>query len=506
LLIWVKKFLLLLLGLCYLGVVTQSCGTFGNEEDGDAGDSDDDSTTTPDTGTSTNYVTGLFQLDEDETPAAGYQIWILNHSERSFVSIDLDEFGAFSRSVRDFQNSSIYTIHLVNKDYVEIGMLDMSAAAEGVQGAITYNGGLGFNMGTVIVNIDSKGVVDEDSTGLDVKVGGGFSVSTSSTIDFKSFPFPEYATKIDLESELTVFEPSKLLNSFYLRDTNTESYSLALAENSRIYGFVASTAEDGISSASVFRSGDWLSSARIAPNTYSNPDEGALWSVSSYNFTAPNSSTFEANIYSGRVVKKNTILLVSISPNSESQPFIGPTVLRYSFSMTPKLDAISVTGGTPSEIDYTSSSAENGLTRPFCVTTSDLVFDLDPPEDADGTAVTHTVLDTIQIDYVYYYLKSSKLTAVSPDASDYGGDFGEDYSDTSLADITRNWDVSEQSATFTLGTTAGASSPRQVTAWGDLLLDTADGKTVDKIELRIYFKHSADLQRSGIVVWLDPDC
>jgi hypothetical protein len=78
-------------------MVAQSCGSGGGGDDDDGGDPGTDGVSSI---TNNNFLEGTFELGADGDPAEGFQVWILDHTERKFSSIELDEDGSFSYPVK----------------------------------------------------------------------------------------------------------------------------------------------------------------------------------------------------------------------------------------------------------------------------------------------------------------------------------------------------------------------------------------------------------------------
>src|SRR5690606_18561682 len=157
-----------------------------------------------------------------------------------------------------------------------------------------------------------------------------------------------------------------------LRGENPELYRRELNSRSKLLVKVQSEDEGAIDRVSVFQAGGWLDTSRFAKPGTMGPAEAVLWNQTGFELQAVKDKSYHADVYSGAPVRPGAISLLKIVPSGSTPEFIGPTILRHSFSMPPKLSAINLVGGTPAPIDYSSSTSENGLTRPFCTTGGDL--------------------------------------------------------------------------------------------------------------------------------------
>lgn len=360
-------------------------------------------------------------------------------------------------------------------------------------------------MGTQTVTLDSMGKIDYSTPGLEASVGGDFSVDVDDPTMFSDFPFPEYTDGVTTEGDLSILDANILLNAFYLREQNPELYRQELNARSKIISNVVAKKKTDINRVNIFQAGQWLQSSRVVKSDSQGPGSSVLWNRTGFDLASDGDRTFSANIFTGKLIQPGSIAILKIVPEGTAREFIGPSILRHVFTMPPKVVGINLVGGTPGTIDYTSPTAQNGLTKPFCTVGNDVVLDVSPPENHLGVAVAHDDLDRVVVDYSYFELVNGVATKVSPENSDFPTDFQDEYMDN-VSGFDRTWSVSSRRITMDLSTSAGATSPRRLSLWGETFIGSADSKTIDRIRLHLYFQHTTQKQKSGVVIWLDPNC
>jgi len=177
-------------------------------------------------------------------------------------------------------------------------------------------------------------------------------------------------------------------------------------------------------------------------------------------------------IFSGENLASSAVLLVR-AEIAELPAYVVPALLLTNFSLPPKLVSISMTGTTPEDVDYSSTSESNGLTKAFCIGTDDVVMGFQPPLDENGTSVGVNILPIVDVVFDYYMTSSEGDTEIAVDINDFAQGYGEALEDASLEDITRNWDPSIRTLRFTLGTTAGSETTHVLTVFSQLFLSEA---------------------------------
>ncbi len=478
-----------------------SCGRGGS---GKSGDDDDDGgggggVVQP----GAKDVSGHFFYGTTATPAFGSEVWAFDLTDVTRSVYSLGEDGSFTVALTSYHEDHVYSFHLV-RDFQLIGDVDLSAASAGAQTAFTYQGGYGFDLGDVVVPLDRHGGIDVSAGPLSGAVGGGFSLLNAVDGTFAKFPLPSYVTTVSVGSQLDVTDASVLLNSFYKRATNGSAYGRDLASWSRVGVLIVTADADTLDRTFADEGGNLLKAARLASSTDSPARDSPLWSATAFELVKQGDRHWRAGAYVGTLPNLQSILVLKVTPKTGPQATV-PRAIDVLVAMTPQVVAASTSGNTPTAIDYTSPTAANGLTKPYCQT-GDVTLTLQPPLDQNGASIPATRLNAIDAEFDYFPDLVGEVGAISPDAAHLGAPYNKAHTGTDLPDITTVWDPALYRLRFELGTTAGGATSQTIKVPATFFPSSVGGTAVGKVRLRLYYRSETDATEGGVVFWLDKTC
>lgn len=504
-------------------------------------------------------LTGTLYLGDTDTPAAGYELWILDHSDGGMGTFPVGAAGEIAVPLSIFRVGHRYSFHVVKGDRL-LGDLDFGASTDGAQATLIYDGGYGFALGDVIARITSRGDIDVDDPGLGAELGGGFTLDVDSTATFATLPPPDGVESFHYKSQLVVFDPITLLYAFYHRATYPERYAEALLDQSRIVVSLSTRSKDTVTRLSLYDGGQWLDASRLAEDAADASRGGApLWSASGHIVPKTDGKSFLASVYTGALLAENSFALFRVQPASGATLTV-PRLLGRVHAVPPKPTAIALDGGTPVAIDYAlpasstgtdsatdtatdtatgtstattlrslqtetlgsedlrrapadraeedSPATPQGLLTPFCYADQGVTVDYDPPLDEDGEAIVGTRYGVVAVVLDYYGVgDDGRTTLLEAAAEDFPGDFAAAYTDPAATDPTRSWDPGTRTATFTwTDEAAAAMSSARLSLWQEVFLESAGGSDVSRIRLRTYFRGKDDPGEAASALWLRRGC
>ncbi len=453
--------------------------------------------------TSVKAVTGTVYLGDTAHPAAGFELWTLDHTGRTFRRDILPEGGKVSLPIDGFTQDSLYTMHLV-KSGVLFADVDLSAAA-GVQAAFTYEGGPGYELGALILAVDAHGDVDPAVTDVQGRIGGGFRAQPDEAASFGSFPVPSGVTRLAIGSQLYVFEPSSLLHSFYQRAQNPALYAQDLAAFSRFGVRADAAAADTLRKVQILEAGPWLAATRLAAAD-GDPPHGmsALWSATNYLVPASGKLTFGASAFVGAVPSPRSTILLKAQVGDKDPEASLPMLLGPVVTVPPLLASIDLGGGTLAAVDYAAAGA-NGLTRAFCPKGA-LQLGLSAPKDQAGAPIPATLLDTIEIVADYYGVAADgKVVTLAVVPADFPVPYQVAVDDT-VGDSARAWSPETRTFRVTIGPLDAAKSPNVLPFPAGLFMVNVAAGGVFYVRLRVYYKSSKGATEGAFAIWFDNAC
>jgi hypothetical protein len=451
-------------------------------------------------------VSGHFYLGDTETPAAGYEIWIVDHDAPELMRHPLDKRGKFVAQLTAFTEGHVYSFHLVSR-YVLVADIDLSSANAGTQAAFTYEGGYGFDLGDVVVPLDGRGMVDLSAGDPLGTVGGGFALRTAEDARFGSFPAPADFPTVAVGSRLLVFDASTALHSFYRRAENPTLYARDLAALSRLAVRVVPKDGKTVGRAYVAEAGAWLTSARVPASTDPETVEAPLWSEQDFALTPAKHATdgaFEASVLTGALPTAGSIAIIKATPEDGKQSVV-PRALETVLAVPPLVLAAAADGGAPVAIDYT-GDGENGLTRPLCQT-GEVSLTLASPLDVAGELLALAEGATITVEFAYYQLKAGRTVPIAVPAKTYASIWKANFDGSDAGDdMTMSWRAAPHVLTLTLGATAAAASSHTLTLAPSLFPATVGDQEIVGARLKITYAHPTSAAAAGVVFWLAKGC
>lgn len=480
----------------FLAVVSVvACGKSGDGAGDGVAPDDDGGVVTPEV----TDVSGTFHLGDESAPAAGFQLWLVDHSSFGIERIPLSETGGFSMPVERFTEGHVYSLHVV-KDYVLYGDVDFAPDTEGTQAAFVYAGGYGFDVGDVTLALDGRGVLARGANALAGSLGGGFALSSEDG----RLPnaAPSFTSAVVVGSQLVVMEPSVLLSSFYRAEDYPDLFARDLAAYSRVGVRVEASDLAAISKVVVAETGPWLKGARRATTDNVSPSRAPFWSASGYGLSASDRG-FESAAYPGSVLGSGTLLGLKLTPVEGPQEVVW-RVIDTVLSRPPRVLAADTAGTTAATIDYASTSTANGLTRPFCLS-GDVQLAVEPPRDGAGDVVVDGTFDHIDVEIDFYGAAADPSAPLAVDPALLAAPFNEAI-DGVTGDLPWAWDPTVRRLRVTLDQVAQGAASHALTISSGLLTATIGDVDVYNIRFRIYYRSTSGGAEGGTAFWIDRKC
>ncbi len=475
-----------------------SCGRGGGGDDEDSGEEEGGGTVEVEI----RDVSGHFYYGSTSRPAVGSELWVLSHSSAKTSIYALRDDGGFKIPLSYFVEDGIYSFHLV-RDSQLIGDVDLSPSNAEVQTGFTYRGGYGFDIGNVVVPLDRHGSINLTAGGLQGKAGGGFSLVTDIEVDFSTFPAPSFLSTASVGSHLVISDASVLLNSFYNRTAHPIAYGKDLNAWSRIGVLVVSKEAGAVDGAFAEEGGRWLAAARLASPIESPPNASPLWAANDRALVQVTDKVWRASSYVGALPEPQAIVSIRIAPKVGAQVTV-PRALRTILTMPPTVISANASGNAMATVAYDSTTANNGLTRPFCQT-GEVSLEVAPPLDAAGQPVPATILDRIDVEFDYYKKVGGQAPRLAQVAANFEAPYNANFEDET-GDVKRSWDAGLTRLRFQVGATAGAAGTQELRIPSGLFPGNIGDSAVGKVRLRIYYRSETDATEGGTVVWLNKGC
>lgn len=481
-----------------------SCGDDGNNNDDHTGGSPPPTSVSPPTSQPLTTVKGRVVLGSKETPAVGYEIWVLDHTDGSYGRFHCDGNGAFSIPLSIFRVDHEYTLHISTLDNL-LAQLNWGSAATTLASALKYAGGYGFEVDTIKIPTNSRGEPAVPNNTLTAQPGGGFTLS-SRLLAFRDLPAPAGIDFANVGSQLDVLDPYTLLNSFYRQQTDT-AMTKALTELSRVQLVVTTTADNLLLLAALEQTGDWLKASRIAQDQNANHSDSPLWETQSYNIQKLGPSKFASSIFSGTLLKPSQFVSIRLTPPS-GPLFALPRPVGRVFLQPPKVTAIGFGNNKASDIDYNAGSGENGLSTPFCYSSGAATLVYTMPASTDQVYFSAQDLPIIEVLPTYYAISADgRSVAVAVGAEHYTGDYQAISESTLEEGLTKRWDptVATLRLTWDADHAPALSSGELIVPEALLLKKVKDAKIVS-IRLALRMKDKQEVMQTTSALWLDLDC
>ena len=451
-------------------------------------------------------VTGRFLLGDGKDAAAGLEIWLFDHSVHVVKRLPLDDGGRLDVRADMFALGRSYSMHLVDH-FRLVGDLDFAPSVDGVQAEFTSRGGDGFDMGTIIVPVDKRGR-SAAPEGIKARIGGGFAVNLAGRGGFGDFSLPDWVASVRAGSQLLVYDPDVLLNSFYTAGS-TPRFGRDLRRFSRIGLAVEGAKSGSIGSASIAQAGSWLVAARLPSAEDASPETAGLWNpTGSAALASVDGLIFSASAFAGGIPDGGSVMVVSIQPKASTQPPIAvPTWLPRIVAMPPMVLALSADSSSPTVVDYGNAAARNGLSRPFCLKAG-VDLKVIPPLSDEGEVISTGILNLIEVDVDQFSSEGGQDRRESPGSSAYPAPYNASLTATVTGGATAIWApaLGRWLVTLTTPTSDGGVGAADIQLPAELFPLSIGGRSIVKVRLRVKFRSDTEATVGGTVVWLTRAC
>lgn len=481
-----------------------SCGSnSGSKNDNDAAPVAEDNTN--------RLLSGTIFINDTETPAQGYRVFLLDHTDSKTYKHLTNGSGVYEIELSKFRRFHTYSLHVVDDLYRYV-----SAVTVDGNELFQYTGGEGNTIDNVIISRNAFGTVDISSSTVDVAEAGGFTgVTGSGSLD--DFSPDSVFTKLSIGYNLFVNDTSELLNAFYLSSSNERLYQQALARWSGVWieSELANPEEFTLTGGALIDGSRQVKGGRVLDDESKPPREQPTWQSRNYNLTTSN-NTIQTSTLPQLVLDPSEVIHMQVNyyEGTDQDSFVAYEYmdqLGTALNMPPLVAEISQGVTTTTAIDYSSSTDENGLDRPFCRGSGDMFLQISPPSAFGTTQPTYEDFTTAEVTLDYYYTSNGSLVKAeietNPDTepgviSDYPAGFTGSFTNT-LTNASRIWLPHDQTLRFTF-TDTGTMANHNLEIYGSLFLSTItslNNIAIDRTRLKIIYK--GPKHRSGVVMWIE---
>lgn len=488
---------ILVIGACVS--VWLSCGSSGEDDRNGSGDNTQQTPPGIVGQGGLTEVKGRLVLGGGAEPANGYQVWKVDHTAGDFARQSLDSAGNFSWPLDSFTVDSIYSFYVVGPELQGFGSVDFAPSTVGVQSSVIYRGGLGFDLGELVVALATSGKGDPDRSLFESQLAGGFSLEVNSSQAFEDLAFDSGLEVLGIGRDFTILDPLTLLHGVYLRDESAPLTAAVQREGNRLR-FLATYNPNQIANVFVAEAGSWLSSTRQASYSSGSLASAKLWSLNHNTISEVSSGKREVYVFPPEVLPAQTIVFFAVWNKSGGVQNI-PVLLAPSYSVPPLLEGISLDGEEIVAIDY-SAEQPNGVTVPFCLGAQGVSMRVTPPKDHTGTPITGESHPFIDVEIEHF--SAGELLSVS--AIDYSAPLDEPYVFDFKNGYSLMWDPAAGTVRYTLAESVYDASSHDLSLWLDFLLEKAGEMDVSKIRLKIVFSNANGLDKSSVPLWLKRNC
>jgi len=284
---------------------------------------------------------------------------------------------------------------------------------------------------------------------------------------------------------------------------------LDLSETARILGKYSALSVEGVAAKLgdvvrifVSREASWHGTAKLLGEDFSELSSSVFWRTTAFHLKQ-NGLHFFADVLPG-ISLLNRLIFLKIEGVDPPQ-FEIPRMVASGYTKPPLLKSIALTGGSPSAINYSDAATENGLTLPFCHSSSEIVAVFSLPQDLAGAAVDGTVLDQIVISFDYYARASGVTTKIEQNAP-LAAPYNKDVAESEVGAYVQSWQATSKSLVRTMSAAVEKSADHSLSVPADLLPNSLGGKTVTRIRVKVLFKGKNHPGKSGSVFWIRKDC
>lgn len=495
-----------------------ACGSKGESSNEQAPPSDA-STGAIGSGLTPVALTGTVAFSDDEEVSPEYEVWILDHIDGGSARFSLNASGNLKIPLNIFKVDHLYSFHIAKQHRI-VANFDFSTATDGAQSGLVYDGGYGFDFGKVSINRNRLGEVDIANPGVTALYGGGFRLDNRTDLGLASLPPPVGVEFFDVVGQLNVFDPVDLRYGFYRRDHNPMGYSDGLREYSRFIVSLKSRFPGTILSLSVLEADNWLAGSRVA-SADSNASRGSssLWSAADYKVSAINETNYSSSIFIGEALRSDSFAVFKILPQY-GPTLLVPRLIQKMMAVPPLLKAVSLEGGVPLSIDYSSdvmlqsanknelSGAADGLLVPFCFQEKAIRLAYEPPRDFNGNLMVGPRYGLVDLAIDYYEETSEgRLLQLKVSAQDFSQGFSQKLIENIAPNITRQWDPELATVRFIWADSEASALVNPIMqVMPQVFPLTVGGKFVNAIRVRTYFRHKDHPGEAASAFWMRRGC
>ncbi|MEI8025205.1 MAG: hypothetical protein WCI18_02545 [Pseudomonadota bacterium] len=368
-------------------------------------------------------VSGLIQVNG--SPTENLTVSSLDLTTGSRLSATTSKLGTWQFKTSQFSVGHEYSFQILSADQVLLAIMDFSDVS-GLQGAISYNGGFGMDVGILDLPVDNFGLVDLArlrATPPRAAISGGFSVvvGKSGTIDEVTLPSFLDGSKSSFGHSLNCSLESDILNGFYLKSTNPALYQQVLNKCSGFFLHYTPATDKTLKQLWAAIPSPWMQLARKKKDMFSSETSADPWDATK-RFLLAESGVISGDFTLPKLPCFGCVMDFYISESSSSTPQLISQGVAARLAMIPKPLAADK-GSTSYSISYSNSILDNGLNRPFALASNSnpVVLSLSRP-------LLESQVPPVDSRWIYikptYYLSGVEIT---PSASDYSSPYNEDY-------------------------------------------------------------------------------
>ena len=440
------------------------------------------------------FLSGSLSLSNPEKPAHGYLLWLYDHTDFSAVQLSLDAAGKFQFATKKLRRDHIYSFFILAADSVFLAAVDFSSDRAG-KNLFRYEGGEKAEIGNLQLVLNQLGQVDTENSLLTGTLDDGFTLLDTG-LEIDQFTLPSAIESAACGVELVVSSPQILLNSFYLRASNTGAYNRDREQWSRLYCRLHAKAEKQIVRVNLIATSSWFESAREVDFVSSTYAQAVDWAAADYKLSATSGTLFEASAFVQKDLPTQQIIFLQVNI-AAGESYQLPMQVGIGVKTPPFLTSISLTPGTTVAIDYSSSTDPNGLTRPFIYVDNDINLTLQPPQDLEDHDFLADRMGFIDLIFDYFHEENNALVETTIATTDYPEALQTKIELGSSVFATGSWDPSKRTLTLSLVEEAAKTVPHQIILDSRLFLHASS--SVEKIRVTVLYRGNRN--RAGSVIW-----
>lgn len=266
-----------------------ACGSSGDDKNPSQGGATQENSPSP-VNNGKEDISGFVRIDAEGVYRHVVRVYSLD--QNNYVDGFTDETGAFSIALNTlytdsltgdkssfFVEGSSYSFHVLTPRRRRIGMVDFSIE-DGIQGSISYTGGVGFDLGFLDISTNGFGLIEP--TTFQVALTGGFQLDALNKGDLEEKPLPSYLSRLDFGRELVVGNSSDMYGMFIQRSSNPGAYSRGLLTYGGAFFELESSEGQQISFVAAVEKYDWFLYSSIRMNAFDPPSDGLSWQRNDY--------------------------------------------------------------------------------------------------------------------------------------------------------------------------------------------------------------------------------